>query len=87
MAKIAHAQAAAGDALIARAIFARALADAGLSIKDTPAPNPDLAHVPGVWRNMPASARMNLAEVQATATLGGKRQLPWSFCSLAFSLL
>jgi hypothetical protein len=67
LAYIARAQAAAGEHTAARATFALALADAGLSVKDPPAPNPELTKLPGVNQNMPASARMNLAEIQAMA--------------------
>jgi hypothetical protein len=52
---------------VARATFARSLGDAGLSVKDPPAPNPDLVKVPGVSQNMSASARATLAEIQAMA--------------------
>lgn len=67
LAYIARAQAAAGEHNAARATFARALGDAGLLVKDPPPPNPELAKSPGVSQNMPASARMNLAGIQATA--------------------
>ncbi len=57
LALIAQAQAAAGDHAAATATFARALTDAGLSVKDPPSPNPNLARLPGVRQNMPASER------------------------------
>jgi hypothetical protein len=65
LALIARAPAAAGDETAAQSTFARALADAGLSVKNPPPPNPDLA--PGMSQNMPASERMNLAEIQTMA--------------------
>ncbi len=67
LALIAQAQAAVGDHAAATATFARAMTDAGLSVKDPPSPNPDLAKLPGVRQNMPASERASLAEIQAMA--------------------
>jgi len=67
LAFIALAQSAAGESIAARATIGRALADAGLSVKAPPAPNPELMKLPGVSQNMPASARMQLAKIQAMA--------------------
>ncbi len=59
------AQAAAGDFAAARATFARALVDAGLSVKN-PYPEPGPLEV-APDQNMSASARRSLAEIQAMA--------------------
>lgn len=67
LARIARAEAAAGKTAEARKTLAAALADAGLTVEKPPAPNPDLVKAPGVTVNMDASARIMLAQVQATA--------------------
>ncbi len=67
LAFIALAQAAAGDHAAARATFARALDDAGLSVNAPPAPNPELTKLPGVSQNMPTSVRIQRAEILAMA--------------------
>ncbi len=67
LAFLALAQAAAGEHGTASRTFARALEDAGLTVKNPPSPNPEFA---GKWRvsqNMPAQARMQLAKIQAMA--------------------
>jgi hypothetical protein len=64
---IARAQAAAGNETAARSTFSRALNDAGLSVKNPPPLDPQLANVPGINQNMPAAERMKLAEIQAMA--------------------
>ena len=67
LAFIARAQTATGEHAAAQATFARALCEAGLSVENPPAPSARLAQLPGVRQNMPASARMNLAMIQAMA--------------------
>ena len=57
LAHIAHAQAATGNDPAARKTFAFALSDAGLSVKNPPAPNPDLAEAFRLSQNMPAIER------------------------------
>jgi RNA polymerase sigma factor (sigma-70 family) len=67
LASLARAYAAVGDETATRTTFARALIEARRTAKDPPSPNPELAKMPGVSQNMPAAARMGLAEIQAMA--------------------
>ena len=67
LAWIARAQAAAGQNVAAHATFASALADAGLSVKNPRPLAPEVANIPGIFPNMPAVARMGLAEIEAMA--------------------
>jgi len=67
LSSIARVQAAAGELIAAQATFARALRESGQSVEHPPVPSARLAQLPGVKQNMPASARMNLAEIQAMA--------------------
>lgn len=69
LASLARAYAARGDEATARKTFARALIDARHAAQNPPSPDPILAEIklPGVFRDMPALARMKLAGVQAMA--------------------
>ena len=67
LASLARAYAAVGNDTAARAAFARALADAGLSVEDSRSPGPEFTNKLGVRQNIPAPARVGLAEIQAMA--------------------
>lgn len=67
LALIAVSEAAAGKHTVARATIRKALVDAGVSVENPPAPDRNLANLPGVRQNVPAAMRALLAEVQAVA--------------------
>jgi hypothetical protein len=67
LALIARAQAAAGELIAARATFIRALAEAGLSVKDPHSPNPELTKLPAVSPKMQLAERIQVAKIQAMA--------------------